>query len=62
MPKWKRDILCCLVWLLILQGICSTWDFAEVAMYGESQQSVVDTIMAIFTTNWINSKIWEENK
>lgn len=56
--KWKRDVLRFLVWLLILQGISSVWEFTDVAMYGESQRSAVDALAAVFMTNWLDNRIW----
>ena len=59
--KWKRDVLRFVVWLLILQGISSVWEFVDVATYGESQKSAVDAIAAMFMTDWIYGKIWRKD-
>lgn len=56
--NWKRKVLQCVVWLLILQGISSLWTFTDVAMFGESQKSAVDAIAAMFMTDWIHSKVF----
>lgn len=61
MAKWKLHLLQFVVWLLILQGISSIWEFLDVAMYGESQRSAVDALAAIFMTDWIHSKIWRKD-
>ena len=61
MAKWKLHLLQCVVWFLILVGISSIWEFTDVAIYGESQRSVVDALAAVFMTDWIHSKIWRKD-
>lgn len=61
MDNWKLHLLKCVVFLLILQGISSLWEFADVATYGESQRSAVDALAALFMTEWIHSKIWRKD-
>lgn len=58
MDNLKRGFLRFAVWMLILAGICEMWKFTEVAMYGYSQSSIVDAIMAFFLNDWIDRKIW----
>lgn len=58
MARWKFQLLQIVVWLLILQGISTLWEFIDVAAYGESQKSAVDALAAMFMTDWIHSKIW----
>lgn len=48
-----------IVFLLLLQGISSIWEFVDVATYGESQKSAMDALAAAFMANWLDSKIWE---
>ena len=58
MDKLKHDFLRFVVWMLITIGISELWKFTDVAMYGYSQRSATDALMAVFLTNWIDSKIW----
>lgn len=58
MAKWKQTVLQIVVWLLILEGISSIWEFVDVAAYGESQRSAMDALAAMFMTDWVHSKIW----
>ena len=58
MEKLKRGLFRAVVWILISIAICELWEFIEIAMYGESQSSIVDAIMSLFMTDWIHSKIW----
>jgi hypothetical protein len=44
----------------MLIGICSFWHFTEECFYGFSQSSIVDSIVAIAITFWLDHKIWEE--
>lgn len=57
MDKLKHDFLHFAVWMLITIGISELWKFIDVTMYGDSQRSVADALMAVFLTNWIDSKI-----
>lgn len=58
MRDWKRNLLRSAVWMLILTGISELWKITDMAMYGYSQRSAVDALMAIFLTDWIDSRIW----
>ena len=60
MNKIKLGFLQFAVFMLILQGISSIWEFIDVAMYGETQRSAADAIAAVFMTDWIASKIWRK--
>ena len=60
MDKLKRYFLQIVVWILISIAISELWEFIEIAMYGESQPSIVDAIMSFFMTDWIHSKIWRK--
>lgn len=61
MTKTVQTILRIVVWVLVLEGISSIWEFVDVAMFGESQRSAVDALAAIFMTNWIDNKIWRND-
>ena len=61
MANWKLHILQVVVFMLILQGISSIWEFIDVATYGESQRSAADAIAALFMSDWIYSKIWRKD-
>ena len=58
MAKWKQTCLQIAVWLLIMEGISSIWEFVDVATYGESQRSAMDALAVMFMTDWVTSKIW----
>ena len=60
MDKMKRGFLQFAVFMLILQGISSIWEFIDVATYGECQKSAADAIAAVFMTDWIYGKIWRK--
>lgn len=53
-----RGIIRFVVYVLILAGICTIWELADIAMYGDSQDSVADTIAAVIMTNCLDTKIW----
>lgn len=56
-----RGIIRFVAYVLILVGICTIWEFADIAMYGESQHSVADAIAAVIMTNCLDTKIWGTN-
>lgn len=53
--KW---VIRFIVYVLIIAGICTIWELADVAMYGYSQHSVADMIAAVIITNCLDTKIW----
>ena len=61
MNNLKRSLLHFVVWMLIMIGISELWEFTDVAIYGYSQGSAVDALMAMFMTDWITSKIWRKD-
>lgn len=56
-----RGIIRFVAYVLILVGICTIWEMADIAMYGESQHSVADAIAAAIMTNCLVTKIWGTN-
>lgn len=61
MTKMKRGFLRFAVFMLILAGICEIWEFTDVATYGYSQKSAADALMAVFLTDWLDTKIWRKD-
>lgn len=57
-----KGIIRFVVFLLILEGMRSLWNFTEVCLYGYSQQSIVDAIANIALTSWLDKAIWERWK
>lgn len=56
--KW---VIRFLAYVLILVGICTIWEIADVAMYGNSQHSAADAIAAVIIANCLDTKIWRTN-
>lgn len=61
MAELKRSVIRFCVFLLILEGVTSVWEFIDIMTYGESQQSAADAIAAIIMTNCIHRRIWRRN-
>ena len=53
-----RTFLRIIAFLLIFIGICEAWEFAEIALYGISQKSAVDTVAAYLIANQVDDRIW----
>lgn len=56
--KW---VIRFIVYVLILVGICTTWETVDVAMYGYSQHSLMDAIAATIMALCLDTKIWGTN-
>ena len=53
MAELKQGIFSYFVFLLILEGMSSVWEFIDIVSYGESQRSIADLVAAIFITSCI---------
>lgn len=62
MSNIMRGLIRAAVFILIFEGLRSIWDFAEVAMYGYSQASVVDSVANLFITNRLDTIIWDKER
>lgn len=46
-----------LVWFFfIFQGISFCWRYAEMSIYGTSQASIIDALVAVFIAAWLSGK------
>ena len=57
-----KTVIRIIVFLLILQGISSLWEFIDIGTYGYSQKSAADALATVFMTSWLDTKIWEDKK
>ena len=56
--KWRVILLQTLSALGLYILLSALWQLAEMALYGVSQQSAVDSAVALCIAYWIVSKIW----
>ena len=56
--KWCTILLQTLSALGLYILLSALWQLAEMALYGVSQQSAIDSVAALCIAYWIVSKIW----
>ncbi len=56
--KWRAILLQTLSALGLYILLSALWQLAEMALYGVSQQSAIDSVAALCIAYWIVSKIW----
>lgn len=54
---YKKMIIWLMVWLMFIIIIAFIWAFAEVILYGTSQQSIVDSIATVYIASILADKL-----